>query len=127
MEKIASSFVSDYEFIKDANNDIVSAAYPMKQHLIKENNKRMILGGSIDTGMTRFDDLGIPVGLYLENHFSSLNQSEIQAKHYKFEVMGDELFDKLFHSVSTVKPHSTTKKNIKFNKKSKTKKYKPTN
>jgi len=123
MEKIASSFVSDYEFIKDANNDVVSAAYPMKQHLIKENNKRMILGGSIETGMTRFDDLGIPVGLYLENNFSSLNHSEIQAKHYKFEVMVDELFDKLFHSVSTVKTHSGTRKSTDT-KNNKTKKRK---
>ena len=69
MEKIASSFVSDYEFIKDANNDVVSAVYPMKHHLTKENNKRMILGGSIETGMTRFDNLGVPAGLYLENNF----------------------------------------------------------
>ena len=119
--RISNSFVSDYEFIQDSNNKITGAIYPMKQHLVKENNKKMLLGGSIETGMTRFDNLGIPAGLYLENHVSFLNQTETPSKNNKSGVIENELFDKLFNTVSTIKSHPGTRKNREPLPKNKTK------
>ena len=120
MENIASSFISEYEFIKDANNDIVSAVFPMRQHLTKENNKRMILGGTIEGGTSRFDELGIPAGLYLEP--SVLSHDNIGHKFNKFAIIDDNLFDKLLGSVSSVKPYSGTRKKYYKPKNTKTKK-----
>jgi len=120
MENMTTSLVSEYEFIKDANNDIVSAVFPMRQHLIKENNKRMILGGTIEGGTSRFDELGIPAGLYLEPTIFS--HDVVLPKFNKFSIMDDQLFDKLLGSVSTVKPYSGTRKKYYKPKNSKTKK-----
>jgi hypothetical protein len=122
MENIASSFVSEYEFIKDVNEDIISAVFPMHQHLKRENNKRMILGGSIETGMSRFDELGIPVGLYLETPQFQLHNEPTNSKHNKFAVMDNELFDKLLGKVSSVKPYSGTRRNNVYIKTKHTKK-----
>jgi hypothetical protein len=122
MEKIVEPIISDYEFIKDVNNDIISAVYPMREHLKKENIKRTILGGSpvinIETGMSRFDNLGIPAGLYLEpNHYKILTDK----RDIKCSVIDDNLFDKLLGSVSSIKPYSGTRKKYP-NKKTQTKK-----
>jgi hypothetical protein len=120
MESITSSLISEYEFIKDSNNDIVSAVFPLRKHLIKENNKRMNLGGTIEGGTSRFDELGIPAGLYLET--TVISQDTIGPKFNKFAVMDDQLFDKLLGSVSSVKPYSGTRKKYYKPKNSKTKK-----
>jgi hypothetical protein len=124
MEKIASSFISEYEFIKDANDDIISAVFPMHQHLKKENNKRMILGGSVETGESRFAELGIPAGLYLEpNCFSFNNVENINTNKSSNSMLIDEqLFDKLLGTVSSVKPYSGTRRKYYKPKNSKTKK-----
>jgi hypothetical protein len=126
MENTGGSFISEYKFIKDANNYVISAVFPMYQHLKKENNKRMILGGSIEKGTNRFDELGIPSGLYLEP--TVFSNDNIKPKFNKFAIMDDQLFDKLLASVSTVKPyagtrkkyHSPNQKKIKNNSKKKT-------
>ena len=120
MENVASSFISEYEFIKDANHDIISAVFPMRQHLIKENNKRMILGGSIEGGTSRFDELGIPAGLYLET--TIISHDTIRPKFNNFEIIDDQMFDKLLGSVSSVKPYSGTRRKYYKPKNSKTKK-----
>lgn len=120
MENMTTSLVSEYDFIKDANNDIVSAVFPMRRHLTKENNKRMILGGTIEGGTSRFDELGIPAGLYLEPTIFS--HDTVIPKFNKFSIMDDQLFDKLLGTVSTVKPYSGTRKKYYNPKNSKTKK-----
>ena len=123
MEKIASSFISEYEFIKDVNDDIISAVFPMHQHLKKENNKRMILGGSIETGESRFAELGIPAGLYLEaNYFSLHNNEPFKSCQNNSMLIDEQLFDKLLGSVSSVKPYSGTRRKYYKPKNSKTKK-----
>jgi hypothetical protein len=125
MEKIIEPVITNYKFIKDLNSDIVSAVYPMREHLKKENNNKMsILGGSpviqIQTGMTRFDELGIPVGLYLESRQISFQDRAI-IKETNSRIIDDTLFEKLLGSVSSVKPYSGTRKNYQY-KKSQTKK-----
>jgi len=124
MEKLIEPVITNYEFIKDMNSDIVSAVYPMREHLKKENNKMSILGGSpvieIQTGMTRFDELGIPVGLYLESRQISFQDKET-IKEINNRIIDDTLFEKLLGSVSSVKPYSGTRKNYQY-KKSQTKK-----
>jgi hypothetical protein len=114
MEKITGPNANDYEFIKGGDNNIVGAVYPMKAHLKKENDKRNILGGSpiinIDNGMSRFDELGIPVGLYLETHHcSNLTAAKGKNENAPTSVIEDLMFDNLLNMVSSVKPHSSTK------------------
>jgi hypothetical protein len=127
MQKVIEPIITDYEFIKDLNSDIVSAVYPMRQHLKKENMKRTILGGSpmihIETGMSRFDDLGVPAGLYLEPN--QLQYHDHKKEHTACLVIDEIVFDKLLGSVSSVKPYSGTRKKYP-NKKSQTKKNKTT-
>jgi len=120
MESVANSFISEYEFIKDANNDIISAVFPMQQYMKKENNKRMILGGTIENSTSRFDELGIPAGLYLEP--SVFSHEPDGPKFNKFAILDDQLFDKLLGSVSSVKPYSGTRRKYYKPKNSKTKK-----
>jgi hypothetical protein len=117
---MTTSLISEYEFIKNANNDIVSAVFPMHQYLKKENNKRMILGGSIEGGTSRFDELGIPAGLYLET--TIISHDTVRPKLNKFEIIDDNLFDKLLGKVSSVKPYSGTRKKYYKPKNAKTKK-----
>lgn len=115
------SSISNYDFIKNANNEIISAVYPMREHFKKDNNHRMFLGGSIETGLSRFDELGIPLGLYLEPKYFLLHNNEELKKHNNCSIIDDSIFDKLLESVSSVKTNSRTKKNYNDNK-SKTKK-----
>jgi hypothetical protein len=116
MQKIIEPILTDYEFVKDTNNVIISAVYPMREHLKKENTKRTVLGGSplinIDTGMNRFSDLGIPAGLYLESNYNVFRGDNLtQKKDVHCSVIGDDLFDKLLGSVSSIKTKASTRKN----------------
>jgi hypothetical protein len=119
MQKVIEPIINNYEFIKDMNNDIVSAVYPMREHLKKENTKRTFLGGSpfieIETGMNRFENLGIPAGLYLESRSVSYHNMDDNHKNMKKTnvcmVIEEDVFDKLLGSVSAVKPYSGTRKN----------------
>jgi hypothetical protein len=122
MEKLSSSLISEYECIKDANNDLLSLVFPMHQYLKKENNNKMVLGGSIETGTTRFNDLGIPAGLYLESNFISIHQNEPIKTNKNNCVIDNDLFDKLLGSVSSVKPYSGTRRKYYNPKNNKTKK-----
>jgi len=111
MQNISSSYVSEYEFVSDLNNEIISAIYPMQKYLNNENNERMILGGSLEIGGNRFDELGIPAGLYLEpKHFSQKYFEPAKTKQMNCTVIDDQLFDKLLGSVSSVKPYSGTRR-----------------
>lgn len=119
MEILSSSLVSNYEFKKNANNDIVAASFPMREHLNLDNNYRMLLGGSIEGGTARFDNLGIPAGLYLESKIFASHHNDIvkNSKHNNC-VIDNDLFDKLLGNVSSVKPYSGTRRN-QSNKKTK--------
>jgi len=116
MQKVIEPILSDYEFLKDTNNEIISAVYPMREHLKKENIKRTVLGGSplinIETGMNRFSDLGIPVGLYLESNYNLYRNDHVnQKRDVPCSVIEDDLFDKLLGSVSSIKSNPSTRKN----------------
>jgi len=125
IKKLISPVSNDYEFIKNNNNNIVSAVFPMREHLKNENNKRTILGGSvltIQTGMTRFDELGVPVGLYLEERQITMENN--MKREPKNEIIDDVLFEKLLGMTSTIKgkTNSSSKKNSQSSKNKKTKK-----
>jgi len=117
---LESSFISEIEYIKDTDNNIISGVYPMNAHLMSENNKVMNLGGSLEIMGTRFDEMGIPVGLYLEKHV----YKESMNKQKNCLVIDDLLFDKLLGNVSSVKPYSGTKKYYSSTQNKKTKKMK---
>jgi hypothetical protein len=116
MQKVIEPILTDYEFLKDTNNEIISAVYPMREHLKKENTKRTVLGGSplitIETGLNRFSDLGIPVGLYLESNYNLYRNDDLnQKRDIPCSVIEDDLFDKLLGSVSSIKSNPSTRKN----------------
>jgi hypothetical protein len=125
MQKVIEPIITDYEFIKDLNSDIISAVYPMREHFKKETMKRTILGGSpmihIETGMSRFNDLGVPAGLYLESNQLQYHDNSNKKETTSCLVIDEIVFDKLLGSVSSVKPYSGTRKKYP-NKKSQTKK-----
>jgi hypothetical protein len=120
MDKL-DSFVSKYIFQKNDGNEMISATYPMHDFLNKKNRERAIIGGSIlienETGMARFDGLGIPAGLYLE-HTTTIVR-DITSKKDSTSIPND-LFDKLFNKVAYVKANNKTKKN--YHKKTSTQK-----
>jgi hypothetical protein len=107
MSSYSKSFVEKCEFCKDESDKIISAVYPMEQHLMEENNQRMMLGGAIETGLSRFDGLGIPLGLYLEPRTFSL---QTEPKYNKLGVAEDSLFDSLLDRVTLKRTGQGTRK-----------------
>jgi hypothetical protein len=97
-----NSYISEHEFKTDENNKVIAAVYPINTHLIKENNNRMILGGSAVTGLSRFDKLGIPAGLYLEPAFFNIHNNEPASFKNKVndQIIGDDLFDNLLGNIT---------------------------
>ena len=94
--------------------------------LKKENYKRAMLGGSslvIETGMTRFEELGVPVGLYLEERQITMENNN-NKRETKNEIIGDTLFEKLLGMTSNVKEktNSSSRKLTHLIKHKKTKK-----
>ena len=61
------SYVSDIQYKMNENNHIISAIHPLNTIINKTSTFKSILGGSIhtETEKARFEDLGVPVGLYL--------------------------------------------------------------
>ena len=108
-----STIASKYEYLKDSDGDINSAVFPMREYLKKENTEQLLLGGSIETGISRFDDLGVPVGLYLERYPISLDSEPVKSKQIVLNVIDDNLFEKLLHQVSKVKPQQNERKKTK--------------
>jgi|UniRef100_A0A6C0JRG9 hypothetical protein len=101
------NIVESIEFMKDANNTIIAANFPMREYFKRENNNSMLLGGSIQNDSNRFAELGIPIGLYLEPN-RVINQ--IKSKQNSNSIMDDDMFEKLLNMVSTTKSCSGTKK-----------------
>lgn len=113
------SHVSKYEFNKNEKNEATSAIYPMKEILKQDNRKRELLGGSasinIITGGSRFEGLGVPIGLYVAPKQLDF-QSDSTKNKKECQVMDNESFDKLFRKIAVVhngKINNITKRNRK--------------
>jgi hypothetical protein len=63
------SYISNFEYQKNDDNELVAAIYPIR-HIMDQNDEyHEHLGGGKNnlemTGTSRFDGLGVPIGLYL--------------------------------------------------------------
>ena len=110
---ILDSFISKYMFQEGGEDGTTTAIYPMNEFLKSKNEERAILGGSAliedNEGIARFNNLGIPAGLYLEKENVLKNKPHAKGD---CNVINDDLFEKLFNSVAQIKSSgSKTKKN----------------
>jgi hypothetical protein len=125
MQNTVNSYISDNVYIIGKDDAIINAVYPMKTLLGKGKAKRITLGGSLEPslGESRFDDLAIPSGLYVEPRHLSYNYVEPVLKKTTISVtLDDDIFDKLLNSVSKVKiAPKTRRKNKEVLKKTKKK------
>lgn len=104
---------SKIEFKKeDKNNKIISAIYPLQEIINEEIKYKESLGGSNTEQRnenTRFEGLGVPIGLYLFKPKNLLEES-INKKHggnsknkEDIEVIDNNLFEKLFKNIEIKK------------------------
>jgi len=109
------------------NNELIGAIFPLKETINMFSKKVETLGGSkIEMEGSRFEGLGIPLGLYLSNNeFCNFNQTH-KVKNND-EVLDDYKFNKLINKIfknneskNHVKPHSlitkTNRKTLKQKK-----------
>ena len=100
------SYISKFEYHKNGDNELVAAIYPVND-VIEENHQYLEhLGGGQKNnlekiGTSRFDGLGIPVGLYL----SKKQIKEIQHLkknpeiHKECNVIDEDKFNKLLDRI----------------------------
>ena len=102
------NYISKFQYKLNENGIVQSILYPLKTIINQENISKTLLGGSLhlDTENTRFEGLGIPVGLYL----SKKNRGEIENIHKpknankdmqgECAVISDEDFNRLIEKIS---------------------------
>lgn len=107
----SNSFLEDCKF---ETHDGLVGGYPVNHIIRMQNIENKILGGSTEIGISRFENLVIPMGL------SSFHGGSDRLKQKKQNIndagcISDELFEKLFGMVSIKKP-STNIKNTRKQK-----------
>jgi hypothetical protein len=95
----AKSFGENVLF-HNTNNEM-RGGYPLEQIIKNETHKQEMLGGSKkseDFGLSRFTNLVVPVGLYVDNadvlHLHQGSQKE--TKQIGGNVLGEDMFDTFF-------------------------------
>ena len=131
------SYISNFEYHKNSDNELVAAIYPIR-NVIEENNEYFEhLGGGKQNnleknGSSRFDGLGVPIGLYLsKRQIKEIQQLKKSPEiHKECNVIDEDHFNKLLDRIArkakkkiSIKNHkkkydfkkngSKTKKNIK--------------
>jgi hypothetical protein len=118
------SYVSNFEYQKNNNNEIMAAIYPLKQ-IINDNEQYLErLGGSKNTssenvGTSRFDGLGVPVGLYLsKRQINDIHQLNKNPKIHKgCNVIDEDEFDRLLEKIVRKSRRQTLKNRQRMSKK----------
>ena len=107
----------DYKY---NDKELIGANYPLKETLKSYLKKREILGGDkLETTGSRFDGLGVPLGLYLSNdHTHMLNNNKIINNN---STIDDGIFNKLLDNIQINKSKKNrklmvTKKNNNYKK-----------
>jgi hypothetical protein len=98
-------------------NDYKTAGTSLNDMIYNQNKK--VGGGNLEISKTyqRFQDIAVPVGLFIENNEQIGGCNNI-IKSSDVNIISDEMFQKLFDAV-TIKTNNKTKKlkaNIKKNK-----------
>ncbi|NDH69060.1 MAG: hypothetical protein EBY22_14390 [Gammaproteobacteria bacterium] len=113
------SFLSELEYQKNSDNELIAAIYPLKEAMKHDNLLRERLGGSTKDGSeasvgSRFDGLGIPVGLYLSRKRIDMakikKQPDIQEG---CAVIDEEKFNQLLDKIVKKSQKRLSKKNKK--------------
>ena len=112
MFEIIPSSMEQYIF-NNTVNGINRGGYPLTEFIQSEHK---MIGGSKhdnDIGVSRFDNLAIPVGLL---SYSNKNTQTGGSRNIKKEVVGDvineDIFNKLFFNIASIKSsNSKTRKN----------------
>jgi hypothetical protein len=111
------SYVTNLEYKKNENNEVTAAIYPLKQ--IIEDNDRYLerLGGSKNVsseniGTSRFEGLGVPVGLYLsKKQINDIDRLQKNPKIHKgCNVIDEEQFNRLLEKIVRKSKHRTSMK-----------------
>ena len=127
----AKSFGENVLF-NNTNNEI-RGGYPIEQIIQSETQKQEILGGSKkseDFGLSRFQNLVVPLGLYVDNtDLLYLQQgSQKETKQSDGTVLGEDMFDKFLSLVGVENRKGGfkkyTKKNNVLHHSNKTRKFK---
>uniref|UniRef100_A0A6C0HBG9 Uncharacterized protein n=1 Tax=viral metagenome TaxID=1070528 RepID=A0A6C0HBG9_9ZZZZ len=99
----AKSFGENVLF-NNTNNEM-RGGYPIEEIIQSETQKREMLGGSKKSeefGLSRFQNLVVPIGLYLDNtdilHLQQGSQKETNQS--DGIVLGEDIFDKFLDLVS---------------------------
>jgi len=106
--EIADSIINSYIF-NTSSDGIMKGGYKIQdEKMIGEN----MIGGSSGVGLTRFENLVVPIGLVHTPNKKSI--TSINPKESVEDVISDEMFDKLFSSIIYTKKsaNSRTKKHF---------------
>jgi hypothetical protein len=101
---------------KKKDDKIISGIFPFKEMFKNYSKKTNILGGSkneIEGQGSRFDGLGVPLGLYLSNNDVIFNQ-HLKIKNND-EVLDNDIFDKLINNIMILKNNKTKNNKTKKN------------
>jgi hypothetical protein len=114
------SYISKFEYKKNDDNELFSAIYPLNEVLNQNSLIREHLGGSSQEGSpgSRFDGLGVPVGLYLSR--KQMGEIQHMKKNPEIQkecnVIDEETFNKLMDRI-VKKAKKRTSLNNRGNKK----------
>jgi hypothetical protein len=109
---MAASYVQQLKYKTDDDSGvIVGGGFPLSEYIRKEGSQ---MGG----GFARFEHLVIPISI--DSHDSTRYEPMITNKVVCREVIQDDLFDKLFTSVGSVKSSNLQTRKQEQEKKKKT-------
>ena len=99
-------------------NNEMRGGYPIEEIIQSETQKQEMLGGSKkseDFGLSRFTNLVVPIGLYVDHSdLLHLQQaSHIETKECDGNVLGEDMFDKFLSLVGVENRKGVSKKYTK--------------
>lgn len=132
MIEYEKSFGEHLQFIKN-ENDIIMGGFPIEKLAKEQVEKYELLGGtkeSSDFGVSRFKNLAVPIGVYVEKDLNDLIGGSQTQKNNIIEggTIPQDHFDKLFDMVSVMnirgglsKKYSRKNKDVQSKKSTKNK------
>ena len=136
MTEYLTSFGEHLQFKKN-ENDIIMGGFPIEKLIEEQLEKYELLGGTKehgDFGVSRFKNLAVPIGLFVEKDLNDLVGGSHQQKNNLIEggTISEDHFNKLFDLVAVMnvrggmsKKYSRKKNDVQSKKstKNKTKKF----
>jgi hypothetical protein len=112
------SYVSKFQYQKNNDNELVAAIFPLNEILIEEQQHLERLGGGSNDEHkegSRFDGLGVPIGLYLsKKQISDINNLQKNpAIHKDCNVIDEQQFNELIDKIIRKSKKKNSYKNYK--------------